>query len=38
VRITPHLFQARIDKVADVRVTIVGRQVFAVRIDSDLLD
>lgn len=38
VRITPHLFQARIDKVADVRVTIVGSRVFAVRIDSDLLD
>lgn len=38
VRITPHLFQARIDKVADVRVTIVGRKVFAVRIDSGLLD
>ncbi|MFG2226974.1 ATP-grasp ribosomal peptide maturase [Streptomyces sp. NPDC048644] len=38
VRVTPHLFQARVDKVADVRVLVVGRQVFAVRIDSDLLD
>ncbi|GAA2976080.1 ATP-grasp ribosomal peptide maturase [Streptomyces fulvorobeus] len=38
VRVTPHLFQARVDKVADVRVLVVGRQVFAVRIDSGLLD
>jgi ATP-grasp ribosomal peptide maturase len=38
VRIAPHLFQARVDKVADVRVLIVGRRTFAVRIDSDLLD
>lgn len=38
VRVTPHLFQARVDKVADVRVLVVGRRVFAVRIDSDLLD
>ncbi|WP_326612429.1 ATP-grasp ribosomal peptide maturase [Streptomyces scopuliridis] len=38
VRITPHLFQARVDKVADVRVLIVGRHTFAVRIDSELLD
>lgn len=38
VRVTPHLFQARVDKVADLRVLIVGRHVFAVRIDSDLLD
>lgn len=38
VRLTPHLFQARVDKVADVRVLVVGRQTFAVRIDSDLLD
>lgn len=38
VRITPHLFQARVDKVADLRVLIVGRSTFAVRIDSDLLD
>ncbi|MFK0229799.1 ATP-grasp ribosomal peptide maturase [Streptomyces sp. NPDC090303] len=38
VRITPHLFQARVDKVADVRVLVVGRRAFAVRIHSDLLD
>jgi ATP-grasp ribosomal peptide maturase len=34
----PHLFQARVEKVADLRVLVVGRQVFAVRIDSGLLD
>ncbi|MBD0708651.1 MULTISPECIES: ATP-grasp ribosomal peptide maturase [unclassified Streptomyces] len=38
VRVTPHLFQARVDKVADLRVLIVGRRTFAVRIDSGLLD
>jgi ATP-grasp ribosomal peptide maturase len=38
VRITPHLFQARVDKAADLRVLIVGRRVFTVRLDSDLLD
>ncbi|MFJ9022239.1 ATP-grasp ribosomal peptide maturase [Streptomyces sp. NPDC102259] len=38
VRVTPHLFQARVDKVADLRVLIVGRHTFAVRIDSGLLD
>ncbi|WP_455356352.1 ATP-grasp ribosomal peptide maturase [Streptomyces sp. SYSU K217416] len=38
VRVTPHLFQARVDKVADVRVLVVGRHVFAVRIGSGLLD
>ncbi|MFJ8308757.1 MULTISPECIES: ATP-grasp ribosomal peptide maturase [unclassified Streptomyces] len=35
---TMHLFQARVDKVADVRVTVIGERVFAVRIDSGLLD
>ncbi|MET9290970.1 ATP-grasp ribosomal peptide maturase [Streptomyces sp. NPDC003077] len=35
---TMHLFQARVDKVADVRVTVMGSRVFAVRIDSGLLD
>lgn len=35
---TAHLFQHRIDKAADVRVTVIGDRVFAVRIDSDLLD
>ncbi|MGW2261393.1 ATP-grasp ribosomal peptide maturase [Streptomyces sp. NPDC001780] len=38
VRVTPHLFQARVDKVADLRVLIVGRHTFAVRIHSELLD
>ncbi|MFJ9925037.1 ATP-grasp ribosomal peptide maturase [Streptomyces misionensis] len=38
VRIAPHLFQARVDKVADVRVLLVGRHTFAVRIESELLD
>ena len=35
---TMHLFQASIDKGADVRVTVIGERMFAVRIDSDLLD
>ncbi|TQF02501.1 ATP-grasp ribosomal peptide maturase [Kitasatospora acidiphila] len=35
---TAHLFQQRIDKAADVRVTVIGNRVFHVRIDSDLLD
>ncbi|MEU1551334.1 ATP-grasp ribosomal peptide maturase [Streptomyces scabiei] len=35
---TAHLFQRRIPKTADVRVTVIGDQVFCVRIDSDLLD
>ncbi|MFD3590499.1 ATP-grasp ribosomal peptide maturase [Streptomyces sp. NPDC058683] len=35
---TAHLFQQRVEKTADVRVTVIGRQVFCVRIDSDLLD
>ncbi len=38
VRVTPHLFQAQVDKTSDVRVLVVGRHVFAVRIESDLLD
>jgi ATP-grasp ribosomal peptide maturase len=38
VRVVPHLFQARVDKVADLRVLVVGRHTFAVRIDSELLD
>ncbi|WP_238161699.1 ATP-grasp ribosomal peptide maturase [Kribbella antibiotica] len=36
-----HLFQARCDKVADLRVTVIGDQVFCVKIvakDPDLLD
>ena len=35
---TMHLFQKRVDKVADVRVTVIGERIFAVRIDSGLLD
>ncbi|MFF4521784.1 ATP-grasp ribosomal peptide maturase [Streptomyces bluensis] len=35
---TAHLFQQRIDKTGDVRVTVIGNQVFCVCIDSDLLD
>ncbi|CAL2060638.1 ATP-grasp ribosomal peptide maturase [Streptomyces sp. TR1341] len=38
VRTTPHLFQAVVDKVADLRVLVVGRAVFAVRIESGMLD
>ncbi|WP_030574114.1 ATP-grasp ribosomal peptide maturase [Streptomyces aureocirculatus] len=35
---TVHLFQQRVDKICDMRVTAIGDRVFAVRIDSDLLD
>ncbi|MEU8541978.1 ATP-grasp ribosomal peptide maturase [Streptomyces sp. NPDC048717] len=38
LRVAPHLFQTLVDKVADLRVLVVGRQVFAVRITSGLLD
>ncbi|SEG55789.1 ATP-grasp ribosomal peptide maturase, SAV_5884 family [Actinacidiphila yanglinensis] len=38
VRVAPHLFQVRVDKVADLRVLVVGRRTFAVRIESELLD
>jgi hypothetical protein len=38
VTVVPHLFQARVDKVSDLRVVVVGTRVFAVRIDSGLLD
>ncbi|MFJ4406947.1 MULTISPECIES: ATP-grasp ribosomal peptide maturase [unclassified Streptomyces] len=38
VRVAPHLFQARVEKAADVRVLVVGRRTFAVRIQSGLLD
>ncbi|MFJ4006435.1 ATP-grasp ribosomal peptide maturase [Streptomyces sp. NPDC090023] len=38
VTVVPHLFQARVDKVADVRVVVVGPEIFAIRIDSGLLD
>lgn len=35
---TAHLFQQRVPKTGDVRVTVIGDRVFCVRIDSDLLD
>lgn len=35
---TAHLFQARVDKTADLRVTVAGDRVFCVRIESPLLD
>ncbi|MGQ4517088.1 ATP-grasp ribosomal peptide maturase [Streptomyces sp. DW26H14] len=35
---TVHLFQQRVDKVADARVTVIGDEIFPVRIDSGLLD
>ncbi|MFJ6718106.1 ATP-grasp ribosomal peptide maturase [Streptomyces sp. NPDC091259] len=38
VRVVPHLFQERVENAYDVRVLIVGRRVFAVGIESDLLD
>ncbi|MGW2843941.1 ATP-grasp ribosomal peptide maturase [Streptomyces sp. NPDC001274] len=38
VRVAPHLFQARVDKAADLRVLVVDRRTFAVRIESELLD
>ncbi|PJN34222.1 hypothetical protein CG717_06880 [Streptomyces sp. CB02613] len=38
VAVVPHLFQAVVDKVADLRVLVVGRVVFAVRIESGMLD
>ncbi|MFB7176898.1 ATP-grasp ribosomal peptide maturase [Streptomyces sp. NPDC056257] len=38
VAVAPHLFQVRVDKACDIRVLVVGGQVFAVRIESDLLD
>lgn len=34
VTVTAHLFQAEVDKVADVRVTVVGRQVFAFLVEA----
>ncbi|SOD62126.1 ATP-grasp ribosomal peptide maturase, SAV_5884 family [Streptomyces zhaozhouensis] len=35
---TAHLFQRQVDKVCDMRVTVIGDHVFSVRIDSGLLD
>ncbi|MFE6773972.1 ATP-grasp ribosomal peptide maturase [Streptomyces fimicarius] len=38
VAVVPHLFQAVVNKVADLRVLVVGHEVFAVRIASGMLD
>ncbi|MFJ4439746.1 ATP-grasp ribosomal peptide maturase [Streptomyces sp. NPDC088923] len=38
VSVCPHLFQAKVGKVFDARVTAVGDQLFGVRIDSPDLD
>lgn len=38
IRHTAHMFQARVEKTADVRVTVIGRTVFAVRINGPHLD
>ncbi|MEU8758024.1 hypothetical protein [Streptomyces sp. NPDC048659] len=38
VSICPHLFQAKVDKAFDARVTVVGDRLFGVRIDSPDLD
>jgi len=34
VAVAPHLFQKRIDKVYDIRVTAIGKKLFSVKIDS----
>ncbi|RMI44310.1 ATP-grasp ribosomal peptide maturase [Streptomyces triticirhizae] len=38
VSVCPHMFQARVDKLFDARVTAVGDRLFGVRIDSPDLD
>ncbi len=38
MRHTVHLVQAKVEKAADIRVTVIGREVFAVRIDGEHLD
>lgn len=38
VTVCPHMFQAKVAKAFDVRVTAVGRRLFAIRIDSPDLD
>ena len=37
IRITPGIFQERIEKAYELRVTVIGRHVFAVKIDSQAL-
>ncbi len=38
IRHTAHVFQLLVEKTADIRVTVIGSRVFAVRIDSGILD
>lgn len=38
VSVCPHMFQAKVDKAFDVRVTAVGGRLFGIRIDSPDLD
>lgn len=38
VGLTLHVFQGRVQKAADVRVTVIGNETFSVRIDSPYLD
>lgn len=38
LRLTLHLFQRQVEKSADVRVTVIGNQVFSVRIESPYVD
>jgi ATP-grasp ribosomal peptide maturase len=38
IRHTAHVLQSLVEKTADIRVTVVGSRVFAVRIDSGILD
>ncbi|TDW18100.1 ATP-grasp ribosomal peptide maturase [Kribbella kalugense] len=36
--LTLHLFQRRVDKVADLRVTVIGNEIFSVRLESPHID
>ena len=38
IGLAPHMFQARVPKVADLRLTVIGRAIFCVRIESPLID
>jgi glutathione synthase/RimK-type ligase-like ATP-grasp enzyme len=37
IRITPGIFQERIDKSYELRITVIGSRIFAVKIDSQAL-
>jgi len=37
IRITPGIFQERIDKAYELRITVIGASIFAVKIDSQAL-